>query len=293
MRAGSSRVSRIVANPLVHFLVAGVALFGLYELVGSGTQPATEQIIVDRFELKRLAALWQARWRRPPTAEELSQIVAERVREEVFFREAIALGLDDNDVLVRRRLAQKLELALSDVAAASQASDEVLSRYYQENQAQYRSADEFTLEHKFFSSDREDGKGLERAQAGMSVLIEGGAVDDDPFHAPKNLSRQPRDRLVRVFGDQFAAVVQDHVESGAQIGQWFGPVRSSYGYHLVRVNRYSPGETLPFSEVQNQVAEEWRREYVDRATRRRFKQMRDRYQIEVAPYSSVGNLLAQ
>lgn len=284
---------RIVANPLVHFLVAGAALFGLYELVGSGTEPAPEQIIVDRFELKRLAALWQAQWRRPPTVEELSQVVAERVREEVFFREALALGLDDNDVLVRRRLAQKLELALSDVAAASQASEDVLSRYYQENKAQYRSADEFTLEHKFFSSDGEDGKGLERAQAGMSVVVEGGAVDDDPFHTPKRLSRQPRDRLVSVFGDQFSAVVEDHVESGPQMGRWFGPVRSAYGYHLVRVATYSPGETLPFSEVKNQVEEDWRVEYVAQATQRRFEQMRDRYQVEVAPYASVGNLVAQ
>jgi len=194
---------------------------------------------------------------------------------------------------VRRRLAQKLELALSDVAAASQASEDILSRYYQENKAEYRSADEFTLEHKFFSSDREDGKGLERAQAGISVVIEGGPVDDDPFHAPKRLSRQPRDRLVRVFGDQFLAAVEDHVESSAQIGRWFGPVRSAYGYHLVRVVTYSPGETLPFSEVKNQVEEDWRIEYVARATQRRFEQMRDRYQVEVAPYASVGNLLAQ
>ena len=120
----ASWLHRILHEPLVHFLAIGAGLFLVYAVVQPHSPTADSRINIDRYELQRLAALWQAQWKRPPTHDELTRLVADRVREEVLYREALALNLDENDVLVRRRLAQKLEMALNDIAALVEPTDD-------------------------------------------------------------------------------------------------------------------------------------------------------------------------
>ncbi|MCZ6890548.1 MAG: peptidyl-prolyl cis-trans isomerase, partial [Gammaproteobacteria bacterium] len=146
----ASWLHRILREPLVHFLAIGAGLFLVYAIVQPHSPTADSRINIDRYELQRLAALWQAQWKRPPTQDELTRLVADRVREEVLYREALALNLDENDVLVRRRLAQKLEMALNDVAALVEPADEDLRRYFDAHAQRYVEPAELTLTHRFF-----------------------------------------------------------------------------------------------------------------------------------------------
>ena len=283
-----SMASRFLANPLLHFLVIGSVIFGLYESVPSRAVEVPKQIVIDKYELRRLAALWQGQWRRPPTADEFSQLVEDRVREEVFYRAALELGLDQNDVLVRRRLSEKLEVALSNVAAPATFSEDELYEYYQKNSSSYQTPVEITLEHRFYSFDHSDS--LERANA---AVANNAVPDDDPFHAPKRLELQSRERLERIFGNGMVEAVLDQLQSDGMLNQWFGPIPSAFGMHAVKVIEYHAAELLPFADVKQRVSEELRRDYVARASDDRYKQMLNSYKVEVAPLSSVLDLIAE
>ena len=282
---------RFWREPLTRFFAAGAGLFLLYALVGNRAPTDDRHIVIDRYELETLAALWQAQWRRPPTRDELSRLVVDRVREEVLYREALALDLDENDVLVRRRLAEKLEMALNDVAATAEPSGEDLRRYFESHADRYVEPPGLTLTHRFFSRDRRGGSAEADARAALEALAAGGTVNDDSFHAAKTLELQDADRLERIFGTEFRDAVVDHAARPRSRHAWFGPVPSAFGAHLVRVDAYTEGRPRTLDEVREIVLDDWRREHVAAREAERYAEMRAGYEVEVAPFASIGDLV--
>ena len=282
---------RFWREPLTRFLAAGAGLFVLYALVGNRAPTDDRHIVIDRYELETLAALWQAQWRRPPTRDELSRLVVDRVREEVLYREALALDLDENDVLVRRRLAEKLEMALNDVAATAEPSGDDLRRYFESHADRYVEPPGLTLTHRFFSRDRRGGSAEADARAALEALAAGGTVDDDSFHAAKTLELEDADRLERVFGTEFRDAVVDHAARPRSRHAWFGPVPSAFGAHLVRVDAYTEGRPRTLDEIRETVLDDWRREHVAAREAERYAEMRAGYEVEVAPFTSIGDLV--
>lgn len=282
---------RFWREPLTRFFAAGAGIFVLYALVGGRVPTDDRRIHIDRYELEALAALWQAQWRRPPTHDELTRLVMDRVREEVLYREALALDLDENDVLVRRRLAEKLEMALNDVAATAEPSAEDLGRYFESHAERYVEPPGLTLTHRFFSRDRRGDSVQADARAALEALAAGGTVDDDSFHAAKRLELQDADRLERIFGSAFRDAVLDHAARPRSRHTWFGPVPSAYGAHLVRVDAYREGRRRTLDEVRETVLDDWRRDHVAARESERYDEMRARYEVEVAPYDSIGELV--
>ena len=282
---------RFWREPLTRFLAAGAGLFVLYALVGNRAPTDDRHIVIDRYELETLAALWQAQWRRPPTRDELSRLVVDRVREEVLYREALALDLDENDVLVRRRLAEKLEMALNDVAATAEPSDEDLRRYFESYADRYVEPPGLTLTHRFFSRDRRGDSAEADARTALEALAPGGTVDDDSFHAAKTLELDDADRLERIFGTEFRDAVVEHAARPRSRHAWFGPVPSAFGAHLVRVDAYTEGRPRTLDEIRETVLEDWRREHVAAREAERYAEMRAGYEVEVAPFASIGDLV--
>ena len=282
---------RFWREPLTRFFAAGAGLFLLYALVGNRAPTDDRHIVIDRYELETLAALWQAQWRRPPTRDELSRLVVDRVREEVLYREALALDLDENDVLVRRRLAEKLEMALNDVAATAEPSDDDLRLYFESHADRYVEPPGLTLIHRFFSRDRRGGSAEADARAALEALVAGGTVDDDSFHAAKTLELQDADRLERIFGTEFRDAVVDHAARPRSRHAWFGPVPSAFGAHLVRVDAYTEGRPHTLDEIRETVLDDWRREHVAAREAERYAEMRAGYEVEVAPFASIGDLV--
>ena len=282
---------RFWREPLTRFFAAGAGLFLLYALVGGRAPTDDSHIVIDEYELQALAALWQAQWRRPPTRDELTRLVVDRVREEVLYREALALGLDENDVLVRRRLAEKLETALNDVAATDEPSDDDLRRYYESHADRYVEPAGLTLTHRFFSRDRRGDSVEADARRALESLAAGGTVDDDSFHAAKTLTLQDADGLERIFGAAFRDAVVEHAGRPRSRHAWFGPVPSAYGAHLVRVDDYAEGRRRTLDEVRETVLDDWRRDHVAARESERYAEMRARYEVDVAPFASIGDLV--
>ena len=287
----ASRWRRFWREPLTRFFAAGAGLFVLYALAGSRAPADDRRIVIDEYELQALAALWQAQWRRPPTQDELTRLVVDRVREEVLYREALALDLDENDVLVRRRLAEKLEMALNDVAATDEPSDDDLRRYFESHADRYVEPAGLTLTHRFFSRDRRGDSAEADARRALEALVAGGTVDDDSFHAAKTLTLEDAGRLGRIFGAAFRDAVLEHAGRPRSRRAWFGPVPSAYGAHLVRVDDYAEGRRRTLDEARETVLDDWRRDHVAARESERYAEMRARYEVDVAPFASIGDLV--
>jgi hypothetical protein len=286
----SAFLHRLWREPLVRFFGIGAGLFLVYAVAGPRLSTEDRYIDIDQYELEVLAALWQAQWRRPPTSGELTQLVMDRVREEVLYREALALNLDDNDVLVRRRLALKLEMALNDVAATVEPNDDDLKQYFQRHGDLYVDPPGLTLTHRFFSDAARGDKAETDARTALGSLIAGLAVEDDSFHAAKTLTLEDADRLEQIFGTGFRDAVVEEAATPSQRA-WFGPVRSAYGVHLVRVDDFRKARQRTFEEVGEQVLDDWRRDYIAARESERYAEMRALYDVNVAPFSSIGDLV--
>ena len=282
---------RFWREPLTRFFAAGAGLFVVYALAGSRAPADDRHITIDEYELQALAALWQAQWRRPPTPDELTRLVVDRVREEVLYREALALDLDENDVLVRRRLAEKLEMALNDVAATAEPSADDLRRYFESHADRYVEPPGLTLTHRFFSRDRRGDSVEADARRGLEALVAGGTADDDSFHAAKTLTLEDAGRLERIFGGAFHDAVLEHAARPRSRHAWFGPVPSAYGMHLVRVDAYTAGRRRTLDEARETVLDDWRRDHVAARESERYAEMRARYEVDVAPFASIGDLV--
>ena len=282
---------RFWREPLTRFFAAGAGLFLLYAVVGDRAPTDDRRIVIDRYELEALAALWQAQWRRPPTRDELTRLVVDRVREEVLYREALALNLDENDVLVRRRLAEKLEMALNDVAATAEPSADELQGYFESHADRYVEPPGLTLTHRFFSRDRRGDSADADARVALAPLAAGGTVDDDSFHAAKTLTLEDAGRLEQIFGTAFRDAVVEHAGRPGSRHAWFGPVPSAYGAHLVRVDAYREGRSRTLDEIRDTVLDDWRRDHVAARESERYAEMRASYEVDVAPFDSIGDLV--
>ncbi len=263
----------VLQEPLTHFLAIGVVLM----LAAAGLKALERPVLkVDAGEISQLVAYWQVQTQRAPTPEELQGIIRERVDEEILAREAIRLGLDQDDLIIRRRLAQKMAFAGEDISPVAEPDEAALRERFRRNPDQYASPPLLTFRHVFFSDDRAGGGGRVAAE---TVLLSG-AVDSatgDPFVLPRSYRQVRGSDLLRDYGPDFIEAALT-----APLGQWTGPVRSAYGWHLVRVETRQKGGPADFETVKAQVRDDYLEAARDNANAAFMDQLRARYVIEVA-----------
>jgi len=269
-----SWLSRVLREPLVHFLVLGGLLFGAIAFANYLKRPVVR---IDAQEIEQLAAYWELQSQRPPTRDELAALIHERVDEELLAREAVRLGLDKNDMIVRRRLAQKMAFASEDVAALKEPDDKTLQAYYDANRARYATPGRVAMRHIYFSRDRTGETPQAAAAAALAKLQAGGAVASDPSLLPLTYADIAEADIVRDYGDEFAAAVQK-----APVGAWVGPAPSAYGLHLIRVERRLPTESPPLAAVREDVRAAWLAERRQDENREFRASLRKRYKVEIA-----------
>jgi hypothetical protein len=268
---------RALREPLLHFFVLGAGLFVLYAFAG-GTDPASRRIAVDRGTLENLSATFQRTWQRPPTRAELEGLVADHVREEILAREAEALGLDDGDVIVRRRLRQKMELLAASFGEAAEPSEADLESWLREHAERHRVEPRLSFRHVFLSRERRGEAADADALRLLGELRAGAdpAALGDPLLLPSELRDAPLSDVARQFGDGFAARV-DALAPGA----WSGPVESSYGAHLVRVDARSEGRLPALGEVRDAVLRDWRSAQAEAAREAHYRALREGYTVVI------------
>ena len=235
----------ILGEPLVRFLLIGVVLFGVVSAARSLQRPVVR---IDEAELRQIVAYWEAQAQRPPTRDELNAMLRERIDEELLAREAVRLGLDRDDLIIRRRLAQKMAFASEDLAPVPEPTEADLRAWYAAHPQDYLKPAAATFRHVFFSDDSPGAEAAARA----ALQSTDPRASGQPFALPLSYVGVELRDIARDYGPDYRAQVE-----AAATGQWTGPVRSAYGWHLLWVESRKPGAQAPFEEVRTDVAEAW------------------------------------
>jgi hypothetical protein len=290
-------IKRWLREPLLHFLLLGVVLFGMYAYMQRGRSgiESSKQIVLTIDDLRVIESYFESQWHRPPTSAEFQAMVEDKVREEVLYREALAMGLDKDDTIVKRRMAQKMQFLAEDVAAAHEPSTAELNAWFEKNSSKFALPSRYSFRHLYFSPDKR-GKNAQDNAAKALTKIAGQPEDSklavslaDPFMFQDYYRDRTPEALAKEFGPQFAVAI-----SKLKPGSWQGPIESGYGWHLVFVDTVIPGRVPAFEEVEPEVKTAWLSEQKAIAWDKAYKEMRAKYTVllPVLPENVSGSQAA-
>jgi hypothetical protein len=269
----------LVKEPLFQFLVLGVLILAVYQFSAGRRQATEREILVTQTQIDGLVDAFARTWQRPPTKSERDGLIQDHLREEALYREGIAMGLDRNDPVVRRRLRQKLEFVADSIVAQSAPTDADLQTHLNGNADAFRVEPRFSFSHVFLNPDRH-GNALEREAGRLLDQLKAGSADPattgDRILLDPDYSHATPDEIEKLFGRRFADSLSD-----LTVGEWVGPVPSGYGVHLVRVEASTPGRVPELGEVRDAVARDWA--YTSRrdARERFYQAVLRRYEVTI------------
>ncbi len=259
-------IRRWLREPLVHFLLAGAAVWMGFALRGEPADPASRTIALTRERQAGLAIGFERMMGRAPTDAELDRLVERFIREEVLYREALRLGIDRDDAVVRRRLATKMDELATAGAETERVDDARLEAWLASHPERFTEGAELSFEQVYFASES-------AARAARSQADPHG----EPISLPREADGLARPELVERFGQQFArGIAQLEVRPG-----WQGPVASGFGWHLVRLTARRPGRLPPLAAIRDEVEADWRSATMVERRERAYRLLRDAYRIEV------------
>lgn len=277
------RLKQLSREPLIHFLLIGVGIYALYGLVATGDDADDERtVIISAGEIRTLADQWTRLWNRSPTEEELAGAIRDQARVKILYREAIAMGLDDGDTVIERRLAQKVEMLARSLITPEEPTDEVLRAWYAEYPDAFKQPDLYSVAHIFFDQDKRAAAALDDARAALEKL---NTLDEVPADFPEYgdrfmldfyFPRSSEHELNRLFGAGFVEQVV-----GLEPDTWHGPIQSGYGTHLVLITEVLLSPAPPFDEVRPQIKERWTSEQIDELSERFINGLVSRYEIDI------------
>jgi len=253
-------MKRILKEPLVHFLVLGIGLFVTYNLIPKSrglSEP--EKIVITQGQIENLINGFQRAWQRPPSRDELAGLVRDRVREEVYCREAMTMGLDKDDTIIRRRLRQKLEFVSEDIGAVAEPTESELDAYFRAHADTFRIPERFTFSQVYLNPEKHGhGESMKRdaAQLLAQLNLAGDKADPaelgDAFLLEHDFVAAPAGEIAKQFGEKFGVQLAKLAP-----GQWQGPIESGYGMHLVLVRARTEEHMPELAEVRSAVRREW------------------------------------
>ncbi|MGH6898853.1 MAG: peptidyl-prolyl cis-trans isomerase [Geminicoccaceae bacterium] len=283
-------IGRLLREPLVHFVVVGVVLFGAYGVLQPNPQSdeGTQRIEITMDDLRQLAVVWLAQGRPAPTPQQMRALVQQKITSEVLYREAVALGLDQDDEIIKRRLAQKMDFLVADVAAMVPPSAAELETWFDRNASEFALPPHVSFRHLYFSFDRRGDGTQDAAAAGLARI--GGLPADapeasaiaDPFMFRNYYGDATPEQMAKEFGPGFAEALFQ-----LQPGSWQGPIESGYGWHLIWIDSLDASRIPTFEEVKPRVLEAWQAERYREVRQRALAEMRSRYAIIVPPLGDL------
>jgi len=275
-------MKRCLREPLLHFLLMGLVLFGVYAYINRGRAliESPRQIVLSLDELRTMTAYFESQWHRPPTPQEFQAMVEDKIKEEVLYREGLVMGLDKGDTIVKRRMAQKVQFLAEDVAAAHEPSTAELKGWFEKNTDKFALPSRYSFRPVYFSPDKR-----------------GTNAHDDAARALARIARQPEDSTMIVsvadrfmfqdyyadrtpsaiaieFGPQFAVALEK-----LEPASWQGPIESGFGWHLVFVDSVIPDRIPAFEEVESEVKTAWLGEQKAQAREKAYQSLRSKYTV--------------
>jgi peptidyl-prolyl cis-trans isomerase C len=277
-----SRLRRSSREPLLHFLLIGLVLFVSYSVLHPKSEAASDsnRIVLTPDDLVQMSITWLAQGRAPPTPEQMENLIELKVREEVLSREAIALGLDKDDTIVKRRLAQKMEFLAEGAAVDNDPSVDTLRAWFKNNQQRFALLPRVSFHHLYFSSDQHGEHAREAAAhalgevAGKPGDSKDAAALGDPFMYQDYYGDRSFDDMAKLFGLNFARALVN-----LKPGSWQGPVESGYGWHVIFVDSSTPGRVPTFEEIEADIKSDWIADQRMQAKAKAYETMRAHYQV--------------
>ena len=279
----SNKFTRLFTEPLIQFLVIGAAIYGVYALFAAPEENFRDTLVhVDSNRINAFISEWESRWNRPPTEQELDGLIQSYIREDVLYRQAVAMGLNEDDPITRRRMAQKLEFLTGDLAMMVQPDEGELEAYFAENQASYGQPDRITFSQIFFDPDSRENSTLDDAAEVLAQLQAAGVPDaqsmqmGDQFMLQSDFRLASETDVARQMGSGFAVSVMK-----LEPDQWHGPVLSGYGVHLVYVFDFQESPPPVIKDVQADVLADWQLVQREKFNTDFLESLKQRYEIVI------------
>lgn len=267
---------RLLREPLLHFLILGVALFALYNALNKSPGTADE-IVVSRGQIANLELQFRKVWQREPTADEMQGLVDSWVREEALYRQGKAMGLDRNDAVVRRRVVQKVEF-FADGATPQVPTDAELQEWLDTHAENYRVEPRYSFEQVYFDPSRHGENLPADVSAARQALLSGQPVSGDATMLPASVDDQSVSAISRIFGDRFVDGLK-HLKQG----EWSEPVRSGFGLHLVRITEFEPDRAATLAEVHPAVERDLLHDRTQKGNDAFYQKVLENYTIRIEP----------
>jgi hypothetical protein len=274
-------VTRWLKEPLFHFLLIGAGLFMLYGWQADDDALRPDQIVFTEAKIDQLINLWERKWQRLPTQKELQGLIEQQIREEVLYREALAMGLDKDDQVVRRRMSQKMEFISNDLASLVEPDDEQLQTYLDEHPEKFAIPGRISYSQVYLNVSQRgeqvyaDAKMLlaELSQSTVDIDI---SMAGDSFMGGYSFNNETDFGVARLFGKAFALEIFK-----LPVGEWTGPIESGYGLHLVHVDSRTDSRAPSLEQVRVKVRGEWLAEQQRKTNDLLYSELRKRYDITI------------
>lgn len=283
----------LMREPLIHFLCIGAALFLLFELFDDPVGSQFSRIVITDGQIEFLKASYARSRQRQPTGQELQGLMDSYVREEIFYREALALGLDKDDTIIRKRLKQKLELMSDDIAGITIPSDEQLQEFLEAHAERFRTKTRIAFRHVFIDVAKRGYQAADEAARLLELLSDGESKSDpdtlgDRLMLPKTYTLTPVGEIANRFGKPFSLELIN-----SKPGEWIGPVQSGYGLHLILVTEHVAGKLLQLDEIRKTVEWEWSAAHRKELKENIYNELRGKYTVDFEqPANGITNIRA-
>ncbi|MHA6332692.1 peptidyl-prolyl cis-trans isomerase [Qipengyuania sp. CAU 1752] len=257
-------------EPLVHFLLGGALIFAFFVWRGEPADPASRTILVTPEVQAQVALTYERTMQRPPSDSELDRLIDQYVREEVLYREALRLGLDRDDPVVRRRLAKKMDFLATSAAETDEPSQAELEAWYNDHADRFSNGTRLSFDQVYFPNQPDPVvTRLELERDWRSV------------GEPSSLPAAAEDRLAADVAAQFGQVFVQRLLELSPGTQWHGPIRSGLGWHFVRLSERKPGVLPPLESQRGRVSEDWRLGTAERRRDEAYAMLREAYSVRI------------
>jgi hypothetical protein len=282
-----SSLMKWLREPLIHFFILGLTVFGLHAALDRKPEATVNDpylVEVSSADIEWIRTIFNKQMGRGPTVRDLRGQVNQLIREQILSREAVAMGLDEGDIVVRRRLAQKMEFLFKDLSTMTEPTEDDLRKYFFENRRKYETSPWVTFTQVFFSTLN---RGVEGAKQAAQAQIK---EDGDPYSVPilgdasilsPGCTQCGVIEIRNRFGTEFAGAVKN-----LKPGSWNGPVKSAYGFHAVYIHERRDSKLPEFRDIIDRIKNDWISEKREEYTRRVYSEIRSRYRVlvEGLPY---------
>lgn len=272
---------RYLKEPLLHFIVLGAVLFGIYEILNRDAGFDDNEIIITQGKIEHLANVFSRTWQRPPTEQELQRLIDNYIQEEVLYREGIRMGLDQDDTIIRRRVKQKVEFIANNIMEQYEPSDMELQSYLLDNSEDFVTEEYFTFIQIYLNKEKRGKSTSMEAKNILSQLKEDKSHSNsyelgDPSMLEQYYSDISLSFIERTFGKQFAEQLRN-----ISPGKWSGPISSTYGLHLVRIDIKTDSRLPELQEIRDVVKREWENKQQNLLYEKYYAELLKNYEIRI------------